>query len=626
MTRNRWLLFCLLSATALFGRSVCAADAWRPEQWLPATTLAWAGTESLPALTEAWVKTDLGSLLSSDDFAAFEQQLAKTSTSRAQPWRDVTGFDWNLVRTLCRGGLSVSISEMGPGAPATLVIVEVDPDGSAGDLIEVVSASLERDEFRVDASAAEVGSRTWRRDDGAVRAAALVDNLLLLGDSQELIADVIARRSTLSNPASGESTPPATPGASSLADVKAFQAAFQLAARDADASFSQRPLRFFVDAIGLDRLYSEQEHPGSDPAHKDFSARHGLDSLRGAAGLAYLNEAGCDWFVRSGIYVEGPRTKAMQLFDLVNADVLQPPPWMPDTIAAYTQLSWKLAHALPHIGPMFDDSLGEEGLFEEVLEDWRQPFPDGPGVDLQSDLFDHFAPCVEIVGMCDRDHKLGPRSEAMIVSMKISDDVAVADALDRLLDGDDTVARLPMQGRPHDMWRIGGEGSVLVDDGNQHLKFSSTGMTVWNDRLSMSSNFELFQRFVATSRNKLPALADAPDFRAVEQALDGFVGRQACASMFVRQAADFYATYELLRTGQAAEAESIYAQLLVRMLGKDRLEEIDFSTLPPFDASVAPRLGIVGVRAVAEDAGWHATGLSLKNSAVRATSLTEPPR
>jgi len=316
----------------------------------------------------------------------------------------------------------------------------------------------------------------------------------------------------------------------------------------------------------------------------------------------------------------------MQLFDLVNNDLLPPPPWTPDTVSAYSQMFWNLGHALEHVGPMFDESLGEDGLFEEVLEDWRQPFPDGPGVDLQSDMFDYLSPFVEFVGLCDRSRKIGPRSEAMIVSTKIRDEIAVADALDRLLDGDDTVARLPMQGRPHDLWRIGGEGSVLVDDSQRRLTFSSTGVTVWNDRLSMSSNFELFQRFVATSRSALPALAEAPDFRAVDQALDGYVGRHACASMFIRQAADYYATYELFRTGQAAAAESIYAQILVGMLGKERLDQTDFSALPPFEESVAPRLGVVGIRAVAEEAGWHATALSLKRSAVPQSPPSEPPR
>jgi hypothetical protein len=624
-TLNRWLLSGALSLTPLLANTVLAADVWNPEQWLPAKTLAWAAADDLPALTQAWAKTDLGALFKSDDFAPFQRQLDNSSASRGRPFKDAMGFDWELVRTLCRGRFSASISEMAPGAPATLVIMEVPADDGADDALEAVSASLGRDRFLA-ATAPEAALRQWRRDDGELRAAALVDNLLLLGNSKELILGVIARRAASTNLGSAAATPAATPDASSLAETKAFQSAVQLATPAEDALASRPLLRFFFDGIGLDRLYSLQKDPGSDPAHKDFAARHGLDALRGAAGEAYLNEAGCDWLLRTGIYVEPPRTKAMQLFDLVNQDLLPPPPWTPDTVSAYSQLFWNLGHALEHVGPMFDENLGEEGLFQEVLEDWRQPFPEGPGVDLQSDLFDYLAPYVEFVGLCDRRRKIGPRSEAMIVSTKIQDEIAVADALDRLLDGDDTVARLPMSGRPHDLWRIGGEGSVLVDDSQRRLTFSSTGMTVWNDRLSMSSNFELFQRFVATSRSALPALAEAADFRAVDQALDAHVGRRACASMFIRQAEDFYATYELFRTGQAAAAESIYAQILVRMLGQQRLEEIDFSALPPFEESVASRLGVVGIRAVAADAGWHATALSLKRSAVPPSSPREPPQ
>lgn len=620
---NRLLPPALIYLTSLFAPLVCAADAWTPERWLPAKTLAWVATDDLPALAEAWTKTELGDLLQSEDFAAFRQQLDKSPSSRPQPWKDVMGFDWDLVRKHCRGRFSASIIEMAPGAPGTLVIMEVE--ASDGDVVGAVAASLQRDGFQAATSASEAGTWQWRRG-VELRAAGRVDNLLLLGNSQELIAQVIARRSTSTNPGSAVPAPAASTGASSLAEEKAFQSAFQLATRDGEAPLLQAPLRFFVDGIGLDRLYSEQKDPGSDPAHNDFAARHGLDALRGAAGQAYLNASESDWLLRMGIYVENPRTKAMQLFDLVNKELLDPPPWTPDTVTAYSQLFWNLGHALEHIGPMFDENLGEDGLFEEVLADWRQPFPQGPGVDLQSDMFDYLSPFVEFVGLCDRDHDIGPRSEAMIVSAKVADEIAVADALDRLLDGDDTVARLPMQGRPHDLWRIGGEGSVLVEDGQRRLTFSSTGMTVWNDRLSMSSNFDLFQRFVATSRSALPALADAPDFRAVDQALDAYVGRNACASMFIRQAADFYATYELFRTGQAATAESIYAQVLVGMLGKERLEEIDFSTLPPFNESVAPRLGIVGIRAAAEDAGWHATALSLKRSAVPQAPPNGPPR
>ncbi|MEK6249423.1 MAG: hypothetical protein N2C12_14675, partial [Planctomycetales bacterium] len=125
---------------------------------------------------------------------------------------------------------------------------------------------------------------------------------------------------------------------------------------------------------------------------------------------------------------------------------------------------------------------------------------------------------------------------------------------------------------------------------------------------------DLLRNLLRRSSDK-KLLADAPDIKGVDGALDVFIPGPGIGRIYSRTNRDFEATYELLRQEKADQLQSIYGMLLSQLLGEIRDEEtgelqIDFSTLAPF-AGIREYLGMVGVVGKNRNNGWYVVIVAL---------------
>ena len=110
-------------------------------------------------------------------------------------------------------------------------------------------------------------------------------------------------------------------------------------------------------------------------------------------------------------------------------------------------------------------------------------------------------------------------------------------------------------------------------------------------------------------------LAEAIDYRIVDDALRKLTPSAYCVQSFSRTDEEYRPTYELIRLGKMPESETMFGRLLNVMFGAGkkgvvRKQKIDGSELPDYQV-VRRHLGPAGLFVVTEDQGWYVLGFML---------------
>jgi len=377
-----------------------------------------------------------------------------------------------------------------------------------------------------------------------------------------------------------------------------------------DAPNSEGAVWLFVDPIRMDYLYSRAGGQALTSFTETFAAKHGFDAIRAGGGWSMVGDDQFDARYRLRFWTPGPHVKGMQLIQWQAISAKSPPKWIPRTnVSSFVRLGWDLQPILGHLGPLVNDAVRmttgkSENTFESIIEQVKSE--DGLGIDLQAELMPLLGPNIEYASVFTPP--ASETAEQSIAAIEVSDEAAVAELLGELLVEDGAIP-LTKPGFPYPLWKIG-SGKRAGDSGPT---FSTPGAMVAHGRLFFASNYEAISRFVAVRQQPMSLTSD-PLFLKFETGISKIAGNDPAIRIIAFPAVDFQNTYEMLRTGRADKAESVYTLLLSPML-KAANGPVSFEWLPAF-SHLESVLGPTTIQLNMVDGGWDIQGINYRAAAV----------
>jgi hypothetical protein len=155
---------------------------------------------------------------------------------------------------------------------------------------------------------------------------------------------------------------------------------------------------------------------------------------------------------------------------------------------------------------------------------------------------------------------------------------------------------------------------------------SGKALAVANGCILVASSNEILRRVLDPPADA-GALANSVDYQLVHDAMQRLGAKDNCCQTFSRTDEEYRPTYELLRSGQMPQSQTLMGKLLNNMLSepstedeqeeevvKLRDQQIDGRKLPEYER-VRRYLGPAGIFVNSLDDGWFATGFFLSKQA-----------
>ncbi len=244
--------------------------------------------------------------------------------------------------------------------------------------------------------------------------------------------------------------------------------------------------------------------------------------------------------------------------------------------------------------------VGEKGVCSDVLDSLRDD-PDGPRVDISNDIVAHLGNRITIIS--DNELPIGPKSERKVLAIETNDEATVAAAIAKLMGAEKEAHRREIDG--HVVWELidcqtempqldietpgvalqHSESNTGKSNGNQRF-FSTTAICVADGQLFLSSHMALLEKVLQQAKRS-DGLSTADDYRLIAKQATAVGAGPISFRVFSRTDQAVLPTYELIRTGQMPQSETILGKFLNSMSseaqeGLPRKQKIDGSQLPDF--------------------------------------------
>lgn len=633
MPHSRISTFVVLTLIAGFVAPLIAVEPC--EALLPDTTKGFLSVADMKVLEDQWNKTQIGQLMQDPIMEPFSKDLQRQFEER---WglREKLGLTMDDVREVPSGEVAIARIQPGPNQSAVVLLADV-----AGNLekaqatIKKAKANLIDQGSKVqlekvgglDVEVYDVPKENPDDEEEPQRQAILLihEGLLIVADASEVVGQVLKLQ--------------AGSGGKSLADIPAFQAVMARCAKDAGEDNSPQ-VRWFVEPFGYAeaaRSVTPERQRRREKPLTEVLKKTGFDAFAGMGGHVSFATEGYELVHRTAVHAPPPYEKSMKMLSFPNEDDFVPQTWVPRDVATYTTSFIDISNAFQNLGPLADEYIGEPGAWNDVLEGIRED-KHGPQVDLEIELIDQLGSQVTIV--TDFEMPITTTSERILIAIEVKDEAAVAKAIERLLEADDTVVLRSMPGRESlKIWEklppkekplmisldaipmLPGEDPLAPEPTEEDEEgadvFPNAAITVANGQLYISSHLD-FLVDILEKREERDTLATAVDFQVISQKLEE-LGDERCAGVFSRTDKEYRATYELIRQNKMPESETMLGRVLNTVFGAGkkgvlRKQEIDGSKLPEFDF-VRRHLGTAGGFALSEENGWFLKGFMLSKEA-----------
>ncbi|MCS7237811.1 MAG: DUF3352 domain-containing protein [Thermoguttaceae bacterium] len=598
------------------------------EQLFPRETVAFLAIPNVNDLETRWNRTELGKLFADPALKPFREEIQRQWESRRGGLTSRFGLSPGELRSILSGELAVGTMAWGAEQVGTVLVCDVGTrlkeaqallakvaDGFRKDGAKESTMTLAGQKVTVFTFPAEA-KKPPRRPAMWI----IVGKRLLVGDDNRSLEAVLT--------AIGQSQP-------GLAEDPAFQAVFSRCLADAGSApqirWFIRPLEY-LEAI---RAYTPPDRRRRDSIVARLRAA-GFGSLRAMGGVWHVGEGDFQLMHRMMVYAPKPLEKSAKIFNLPNTRELLPAEWLPRDIAGITCVSCNIQEAFEHVGPVFDQFVGEgeEGVWEDVLDSLKND-PEGPQIDLRSELIAHLGQRALII--TSYEEPIGPQSERLLFAIEVRNPERVAQALQKTLENDKEIEKRqfgdlviwetvrkdtePKRSVRLEMPTIPGRGSQPESEETEHAPLlPNAAITVAKGYLLIASHYEFLVRLLrpVEPRN---TLVRSVDWMIVDEMIRSLGGSEECLRIFYRSDQMYRPTYELIRQGKMPESESILGRFLNTLLGPEeggeiRKQKIDGSKLPDFEV-VRRHLGLVGIFGREEENGWFIKGFMLSPTIAR---------
>ncbi len=627
---RRSLVSFFLVILSIFSGTSRVGAAIPSELLLPATTKGYLSIPDSEALTRQWNAMQLGQLTNDPIMQPFVEDLKEQLKAKLGQ----TGTQ-----------LGITLEDLKGIPSGELCLAMVQPDGDKKQhalviLVDIAGHETETQELLARITANQIGKgaqRTTLQMHGvAVTDFALakkkdqVDNqhaYYFVHQQQLVVVNHLATAKEIVARFSG--------GAKDvLGNLPAFSTAMEHSKFEGG---DQPQIRWFVDPFGYVEtaraMTGGRKKRGTDLLK--VLANQGFNAVKGIGGQIRLADGQHELVHRTFVYaprIDGKYKLAARMLDFPNSADHQPLAWVPRDLAGHMSLNWRIKESFDYLGTLVDEFAGDHGVWEDVLESIKRD-PNGPQVDLKNELVGFVGERITIV--TDYRLPIGPKSERLAIAIQVTDDSAVAKALEKIMDADPNAVKHEADGRviweilneqsnvDIEVLEIEGAGFTAVKDGpgkekdEEKRAIPNSAATVVGGHLLISTHVD-FIRELLTARDNDNALSQAVDHQLIEAALGELGSGSDCVRYFTRTDEAYRPTYELVRMGKMPEAETVLGQLLNTVFAPDdegavREQQLNGQKLPPYDA-VRRYLGPAGFFTRSEVDGWTITGCLLTKS------------
>ncbi len=615
------------------------AFAARPaDQILPATTKGFVSAPNVEQFIADFNKSQLGQLVNDPVMKPFVEQLKGQFRQQGLRQLEQLGLTWQELDGVPAGEVALATIQTSPDDGAVALVVDATGrvDRAEAVLAKIAERMTRNGARRLPRNAGDpIVAYQLPGEAGAkgppVAAYFLQQGLLVASDSVAVIELMLQSV--------------AQPRADSLATVPAYR---EIMERTCTAAGGMQPdLRWFIEPFGYaevlrSALPLREKRKGPDLV-KIFK-NQGFTAIQGVGGCVNFSAGPYQVLHRTLVYAPALAGRDAQSKDKYNLAArmlrfisdgdLTPQPWVPRNLSTYITFNWDLQNAFGVADTLVDDMVGEKGVFHDVLDSLRDD-PEGPKVDIAKNLVPNLTGRVTMISDCETP--VGPRSERKVLAAAVTNEPVVADTVRRLMEADRTARRREFEG--YVIWELvdcecevpvlevetpGGavthsESNTPPHRSREERFLSTTAVCVAQGNVYLASHIELLKQVLQQSRDP-NSLAASDDYRQIAGQAKALGIGPVWLRGFSRTDEDFRPTYELIRTGQMPQSESILGKLLNSLWGegKDgaiRKQRIDGSTLPEFDA-VRRYLGPAGTFVSSENDGWMSIGFMLAKAPI----------
>jgi hypothetical protein len=336
---------------------------------------------------------------------------------------------------------------------------------------------------------------------------------------------------------------------------------------------------FYLDLVGMLTKLSQTGSFGDAQFYAGMVIAQlpllGLNQLQAVAMITEEGSGDFQMINRAMVYAEQPPEKLMRAFMLDRVDAA-PPGWVKEDAVLYMATKWQVSEAYSAVESLVDSFQGP-GTLAALVD---QLSASGPGIHIKDDLIDQLSGEVHVVSGA-LDSSTG--ANEMLFAVGVQDPDAFSDLLARLSDE---------PGFPAELREFRGFTLYEFSQGGP-----SIGFTVANGAFLLAIGERVMEQVLRNDDDTRP-LAESEEFRRISQHFPPDV----VAVNFAQPKDQYRAFYELLQSGNVAENFPAM---------DDIIADIDFTTLPPFEA-ISKYLLPGGGFTVADENGYVSEAFSLR--------------
>lgn len=617
-----------LIVMSLLAFQACVEAAVPSELLLPTTTKGYLSITDAANLSKKWQEMQLGQLTEDpvmkpfvDDFK--DQLRAKLGQTGAQ-----LGIGLEDLEGIPNGEISIAIIQPGNDKKQHALVLKVDVtshETEARELLNRVTANQVQkgaQKGSITLQGIEVTTLKFAKKEDAEERHAYY----LLHEDQFIVINHLETLKELIGRFDGKSE-------DTLRTLKPYAATMEHTQGGAESSAQ---IRWYVDPFGYVEvtraMAGGRKKRGTDLLK--VLANQGFTAVKGLGGAIFLADGKHELLHRTFVYapkVDGKYKLAARILDFPNTEDHEPLNWIPRDLAGHMTMNMRIKEAFEHLGSLVDEFAGDQGVWADVLESIKND-PNGPQVDLRNELVRFAGERITVV--TDYRLPIGPKSERIGVAIQVTDEAAVAKALDKIMEADPNARKHEIDGRV--IWEIINEqamvdvpdieieGAGFASVANESEKpqeeeekhvIPNSAATVFAGQLLISTHVD-FIRELVQARAPEDTLSAAADYQVVNGVLGELGASSDSFRYFTRTDEAYRPTYELLRQGKMPESETMLGRVLNKLMAPDeegtvREQQLDGAKLPPYDA-VRRYLGPAGFYTRSEVDGWTIIGCLLK--------------
>jgi hypothetical protein len=439
----------------------------------------------------------------------------------------------------------------------------------------------------------------------------IVERQLLSADDEQLVKDLISR-------AKGKPTTGKTLGE----DMVFTEGREQLQpTKNSQAEYFVRPIGFakILKAIGGKRR-------GGNTDLLAVLANQGFSSIKCVCGELQIGSQEYDIQHRGFTLTDVPLPKSAGVLDFPNKATSEIPDFVTSEVSSLLVGFWNSQEAFWKVEGLVDEIAGQEGVFKEVIKGIKDD-PTGPKIDIKQDVLPYLTN--DIFSISDTIDPITTDSHRNLIALRLNSPAKIKAVLRQAMKNEPG-AQL-VEG-PDEIWRksadseTGTENDPLNEDfggdfggaGNAPAAGEAGGpwvkswaITVYGDYFMFASHVEMIKDAIAQAKSGKPSpLAGEPGCERIQAALTKVFGDEPnCFRQFVRSDLSYRMQYELFRSGELDQSQSMLAGLLDRLLQNNAeikpatTQKINGARLPKFE-TISHYLQPSGMVVQTKPKGW----------------------